>query len=129
MPRLPATSPWRFFVLAVLLAAALAPACLRVLSVAHAARWAGACLPSQGAQADAVRAGWQSHKQTPVGHPGGACDACGACSALGEAPPITASGVRPVLARVLRLAPVGLASAGATGEGRDAALARGPPRA
>jgi hypothetical protein len=115
--------------LAVLLAAALAPACLRVLSVAHTARWAGACLPSQGAQADAVRLGLQPHSQMPVGHHGGACDVCGVCPALGDGPLATATGLASFLAQVPHHVPIGQASVGTSGEWGDVAQARGPPLA
>lgn len=129
MPRLRVTSPWRFILLTVLLVAALAPACLRVLSVAHAARWMGACLPSQGAQADSVRIGLQAHKQTPAVHHGGACEVCGVCPGLGDVPGGAANGVVHALAQVQHQVPMGGASVVASVAAGDVALARGPPLA
>lgn len=129
MPRLRVTSPWRFILLTVLLVAALAPACLRVFSVAHTARWMGACLPSQGTLAESVRLGLQAHKQVPAGHHGGACEVCGVCPALGDVPLVAAKEVMHALAQFQHQVPVGDASAVVLAAAGDVALARGPPQA
>lgn len=57
----------------VILTGAIGPSGLQALSVAQSARWLGACLPSQGVQAEAVRQGQQPRSQDHAGHHCAAC--------------------------------------------------------
>lgn len=63
----------RWWLALVILAGAIGPSGLQALSVAQSARWLGACLPSQGVQAAAVRQGQLPRSQDHAGHHCAAC--------------------------------------------------------
>ncbi len=121
MPRVRRTPLLSLLLALVMLIGALGPSWMRVATVAHAARMAGACLPSQGSHAAAVRQG-----RLPQGHDQ-ACEHCASCASHQVVAAFEASGRPWMLLDLAHVAPRVPAWSAAPDLARAPPRARGPP--